>query len=127
MLAVRRGEKQLEGAELQQLQKEVYNLRNEIRNAEITPKLKLFLEYQLGIILDAIERYQLFGIKPLEHATQEAMGSFLLNPEALERIQDTPVVGKYRDLLARSSREIFVDVGANLITEVVKRVFLPPR
>ena len=127
MLAERGGEKQqLEYLQVLELQREIDSLRTELRGAEIDDELKLFIQYQLGMIRDAIDQYLIFGIGPLESATHQAIGSLLLNPEVRNRTKDTPVIRKYADLLVKIGKTIAAGVGVGLLTDMVDRLLLPP-
>jgi hypothetical protein len=127
MLAERCGEKQLEYTELLEFQREIDSLRTELRAAQIDDELKLFLQYQLGMIRDAIDQYLIFGIGPLESAAHQTIGSLFFNSEVRNRTKDTPVIRKYADLLVKIGQQIAVGVSAGVLTDMVERLLLPPR
>jgi hypothetical protein len=80
-LSQRSSEKPIEDVQLTQIRDGLKELQKEIHASSLNDELKLFLLYQVGVILDAIGQYKLFGLRPLEQATNETIGALVLNRE----------------------------------------------
>lgn len=125
LLARERPKEGIEDAELEQLGKEIQNLANETRAAEIDAELKLFILYQLGVLRDAIDKYRIFGREPMEQAANEALGALLLNPEAAKRMAQQPVGEKFWDILKRYTILLSAASSAFQIVDHIRKL-LPP-
>jgi hypothetical protein len=73
-------EKEIEDAKLTEIHDGLVELQREIHESEIEGELKLFLLYQIGVILDAISQYKFFGLGPLEKATNQTIGALVRHP-----------------------------------------------
>ena len=73
------GFNEISSEELEELQKQIRNLQDEIRNSEIEKKTKLFLINELRKIEDAILNYQIKGSSGLNKVSTEVTGGIVLN------------------------------------------------
>lgn len=112
----------MEAAELEQIRADLEALRKEVSESDIGGELKLFMLYQLGFILDATDQYKLFGLSPLEHATNESVGALLLNSEVRKRMSGTATGKKFWSLLKRLHLIVAVTRDAGQIFEVVRNL-----
>ena len=124
-LSRERGEKELEEEELKEIQKEIDELENAVRQAEIDGELKLYLLEQLRLMTDAIRQYHLFGLDPLQRAVNETLGSLMLNPEARQRMSETSLGEKFWKVVGRLASVTSVIGNGIRIVEAI-RTLLPP-
>lgn len=120
-----RGEKELEEEELKGIQKEINDLEIAVREAEIDGELKLYLMEQLRRMTDAISQYHLFGLDPLQRAINETLGSLMLNPEARQRMSETPLGERFWKVVGRLASLTSVIGNSIRIVEAI-RTLLPP-
>jgi hypothetical protein len=113
--------KELEQIDLTEIQTSITSLKSEIRDADVDAELKVYLLYQLGVMADAINRYSLFGIGPLESATNEIVGSLVLNEKAHKQLA-VPVLQKFRNLVVQMARVVKAASDAVVVEETVRKL-----
>jgi hypothetical protein len=113
--------KELQQIDLTEIQTSITSLKSEIRDADFDAELKVYLLYQLGVMADAIDRYSLFGIGPLQSATNEIVGSLMLNGKARKQFA-VPVLQKFKNLVVQMARVVKSASDAIVVEETVRKL-----
>lgn len=79
IISKNQGFNEISPEELEEIQKQVRNLQDEIRNSEIDKEIKIFLMHELRKIEDAILNYQVRGSSGLSQVSKEVTGGIFLN------------------------------------------------
>jgi hypothetical protein len=112
-------ETEIDGPKLHELKIEILNLAKEVVASDIDPELKLFLQYQLGVLADAIDEYHLFGRGPMEKAANNSIGALMTSQKAVRRMAAHPLGEKFWGILGRYTALI---VAGNYTIKLMEHV-----
>ena len=92
---------EIEDEELKVVRSQLYDLRKEIGEADITAKLKSALLAEMSRLIDAVENYRVVGAPGLRRAAAEAFGQIIIEREGFLSAREAPWVAKYFTVVSR--------------------------
>jgi hypothetical protein len=105
------------------LEKQVKELIDETRKADIDSEIKKFILKHLFAIRNAIEEYEIFGSKPLASAFGQALTSVIAEPQESIKVANSDEGKKFWGVIGNLSKLLVVaDKGALLAGEVLKLI-----
>ena len=100
-LSRERPEKTVNEEHLASLSEKVNELLSELDRTELSGNAWLYIHDHLVRVKEAIEEYRIRGIKPLESALHEVVGSVVLSPEIYQESQRTQKGKRFWEIMGK--------------------------
>ncbi len=113
----------LEETELKSLSDEINNMISELMDSEINNELKIVITYHFKKIRDSFLNYSLFGTEGIKNEVSTAVGSLLLNGNAITNARDKNIFGKAFEILTKVNTMINIgNKGTKLLEPVLMKM-----
>ena len=125
-LSRERPEKTVNEEHLASLSEKVNELLSELDRTELSGNAWLYIHDHLVRVKEAIEEYRIRGIKPLESALHEVVGSVVLSPEIYQESQRTQKGKRFWEIMGKLAIILTITVSSVQIGKDIVSILPPP-